>query len=102
MSKKNVLAEYFRCPEQLISLETCPDPPSESGYFRLGDHLVLYGHLDNGAVSSTVTSQLTDAAPAIGRAGSTTLLPFDPAEVVENLRGEKYLSAPSRAPQEDR
>lgn len=99
MNTRNVLADYFRCPEQLLTYQVRPDPSSLPGYFRLGDQLLLYGRLDHGTAAATPNSQLTDAAPAIIREGSATVFPFDPGEIAENLRGEKYLGQPSRTDQ---
>lgn len=99
MSTKNTVIDYFRCPEQLFCVKARHDSSSEPGYFRVGDQLLLYGRLAKSAVSSTPISQLTDAAPTIIKEGSTTVFPFDPTEIAENLRGERYLGEPSRADQ---
>jgi len=88
------LLEYFRCPDPLAVLGTADPLPAEAGYFRLGD-IVAYGRQAVGPPASRPDGELVDVAPAVASSGGTVLLPFDLAEVLDNLRYERYPRVPT-------
>ena len=86
------LVDYFRCPEHLAVLETADLLPPEAGYFRFGE-TVAYGRQAVGAPSPRPDGDLTDVSRGVSSAEGRVLLPFDLAEVVANLRHERYPEA---------
>jgi hypothetical protein len=86
------LVEYFRCPEHLAVLGA-PEPlPLEAGYFRFGD-ATCYGRQSMGPPSMTPDGNLVDVSRGISSVDGQVILPFDLAEVVANLRHERYPEA---------
>lgn len=85
------LSIYFRCPEELVNVK-CGDSLSvESGYFRFGDDVTLYGRLKGGPVASRPDADLYDASNDVGIDNGAVSIPFDLAEVVGNLQRESYV-----------
>lgn len=87
------LFSYYRCPAELASF-TAAEPHGEPGFFRLGEDILCYGHCSGGAQPAwDATAALNDARPLIQYDAGTVRLPFSPAEVVDNLRHERYFKA---------
>ncbi|MGD0792500.1 MAG: hypothetical protein ABR920_12090 [Terriglobales bacterium] len=62
------------------------------GYFRFGQDTICYGRSCVGSPASHVNSPLPDLSAEVQVQNSTCLLPFDPAEIIEDLRRERYAS----------
>lgn len=91
------LVDYFRCPESMVLLHVESNAPGHQQYFRLGQDTICYGSLDGGPHTDR-PGEGPDALAKIRLGGSTVLLPFDPAQVIDNLRLELYpVAANSRS-----
>ena len=89
---KKLLTDRFRCPEGIADFTITGNLSSESGYFRLGSDAICYGQCSSGIPAKLVTDSLHDVSPRVATNGSTVQLPFDPAQVIDNLRCERYLA----------
>jgi hypothetical protein len=82
--------DRYRCPEGFLdfrlSAELSPDP----GYFQFGPDTTCYARTSNGAHRSHKSSHLCDTLPSVLLDGRQLVLPFDPNEVMGNLRMERY------------
>jgi hypothetical protein len=87
---KNLLVDYYHCPENLIGFASPVRLEGQAGYFRLGSDTVCYGRVARGATSATPGGNLTDALEQVSFDEDGARLPFDPEELVENLRCERY------------
>ena len=86
----SVLNDYYCCP-QLAAHFTVEENRSQlAGYFRLRDDLVCYGRLAGMQPAATDKAKFPEPCLPVSEKGKTISLPFDPAEVVANLRLEKY------------
>jgi hypothetical protein len=85
-----LLTDRFRCPEKVADFVIRGDLSHDAGYFRLGSD-VCYGQCSSGAPLKSVTESLHDARGHVVTNGSSVQLPFDPVQVVDNLRCERYL-----------
>jgi hypothetical protein len=74
---------------------TCSPADGQKGFFGLGG-MKLYGRTHNGASSAAFTADLPTVDSLISRVGNSIELPFDPTEVIENLRWERYASSVNR------
>jgi hypothetical protein len=85
------LLDYYRVAEEpLRSLRfITPSPNGDVGFFRFGPHLG-YGQCSSGVAEDAAGSAKFDAADSVRSTDSVIQLPFDPAEVIENLRFERY------------
>ncbi len=64
-----------------------------SGYFRFGSDVICYGQCASGKPASSVQVPLYDARDRVVVNGSSVQLPFDPVQVVDSLRCERYLES---------
>jgi hypothetical protein len=83
------LAEYYRYPENSVRIAQKGNPSAAKGFFRFGKDLICYGRCE-GVVSNSPKGVLFDALKKTFVEAGTTFLPFDLAEVVDNLRYELY------------
>src|ERR1044072_6558471 len=80
---------HFRCPASLVKLELLTDQvETKEGYFKFGPDIICYGQ--SPLASDRPESQLSDALASSQADGYTSRLPFNPTEVAENLRLERY------------
>jgi len=86
------LCEYYRCPEQHIHLLLKGPLSEERGYFRF-DNNILYGQVRGAITASTPDCSLQDVSSECVPLDGAVCLPFDPTEVVNNLRRETYTSS---------
>lgn len=84
------LLEYYRCPEEFVSCSVRGTPAGQPGYFRLGAGAICYGSLSKGTASRKVDGELHDTLNDAVFEPGAVLLAFDPDEVVDNLRLERY------------
>jgi hypothetical protein len=88
--------EYFRCPANYVDFRLTGELPPEPGFFRVGPDLTCYGRVSVGQACPESSSQLDDVSSALRTEKNICVLPFDLDEVVENLRFERYETAPGR------
>jgi hypothetical protein len=86
------LVDHFRCPERVAGFDHATDPGEPAGYFRFGDDTICFGQIAGREAAHTLTEPLQDAWAEVGTRGGRTWLPFDPDEVIGNLRGERYFT----------
>ena len=89
---KELFLEYFRCPSSLIDFRLTSPLSDRKGFFRFGPDLTCFGVLSAGQVCPDPRSSLPDVSIYAGVESNTCLFPFDPDEVVQNLRYERYRS----------
>ena len=85
-----ILSDYYRVPEDGLARVCAARPSGESGFFRFGSETICYGQCDLGVSKKVEKSGLYDAFKGIRLKDLEVHLPFDPAQVVENLRRERY------------
>ncbi|MGH9452517.1 MAG: DUF354 domain-containing protein [Terriglobia bacterium] len=85
-----VIADYYRCPINLLRFALTPQSSQQPGYFRLGEDTICYGQLSSGDTVKNPAGNLKDALDGIRIETGDLQLPFDASEVVENLRRERY------------
>ena len=88
-----VLTERYRCPADFLKLELQSGLDDEVGFFQFGPAAICYGRSVPASRMRRVGAPLYDVAANVQIDGSTVSLPFDPAEIVENLRLERYPGA---------
>jgi hypothetical protein len=84
--------DYYRCPDSFADFEFTSEQFNRPGYFKFGSDLICYGRstLDG---CDKVTDTLPNVLEQVRIMDSTCiLLPFDPTEIANNLRYERYVS----------
>jgi len=85
-----VLIERYRCPEALLSFVLRDGQPEAAGFFQFGPSVTCYGRTQRRDNKSELGPFLYDAEVDILLSHSEVCLPFDPTEIVDNLRLERY------------
>jgi hypothetical protein len=84
------LKRYFRCASPLCDFAVDSQLSAEPGFFRFGPNAICYGRSSQGSLSDRPDAELDDLANRIRVNRSSVTLPFDPEEVIDNLRTERY------------
>ena len=82
--------DYYRCPESFANFALTDNPGKIQGFFRFGGDVVCYGSRSARAHAAEGHEQPYDALDDATIDGGSVRLPFDPAEITENLRRERY------------
>lgn len=82
------LQDHYRCPEGFLDFRLEGELSDDERYFQFGADTVGYGRVSRG--TQTQASSVLDLLPRIVVDGTQLVLPFDPDEVVDNLRLERY------------
>ena len=85
------LFDYYRLPTDSVARLSCDIPSGGKGFFRFGPETVCYGQCGSGVAPKLNRSTLPDSSQDVDLRGSEVHLPFDPTQVVENFRLERYV-----------
>lgn len=95
---QRALLDYYRCPPEVADLALVGDLSGDSGFFGFGPDTV-YGRSCVGFRSRSPAGALFDTLPEISTSPDGILhVPFDPSEVADNLRLERYAAAQGARP----
>jgi len=83
------LVDHYRFPDSFADFELKGQLSDGTGYFRFGD-TICYGHSASGFRATRADGVLYDALRDTTINGSNVLLPFDPTDVIDSLRLERY------------
>jgi hypothetical protein len=84
------LYDMYRCPGEFLNFRLGEGMSSHSGYFEFGSGNTCYGRSLSDSNQTTFRAPYWDALPRVSSDGTQVVLPFDPNEVIENLRFERY------------
>ncbi len=88
--------EYYRCPEEFAGCFQGGEPSGHLGHFRFGPDAICYGSTNKGTVHRSPEGELHDALKdAVVERGKVSLS-FDPEQIVNNLRFERYCNGSAR------
>lgn len=87
---RNAVEEFFLAPEGTIEINVQDSLAEDPDWFCFGAGLAGYGRCRIGC-GGGAGPESSDLLHDVEHCGTTLLLPFDPAEVAENLRNERYL-----------
>src|ERR1700722_16603794 len=89
---EQLLKDHFRCAGNVTDFTVEGNLSREPGYFRFGPDVICYGRCSSGLPAKSAAGILHDASVHVVTHGSSIGLPFDPGEVVDNLRCERYVA----------
>jgi hypothetical protein len=84
------LIDFYRCPETLINLSLTGELSGESAFFYFGQEVLCYGERVLDSLDTVASSCLPDLFPQVIYGGPGLRLPFNPSQIVDNLRRERY------------
>jgi hypothetical protein len=96
LNTSNPLVEYFGCASSPAHFALLKEQSGAPGYFTFAKDLICYGRTCDGLPVSGVDGQLQDLSSFFEVCGNICLLPFDPREITENLRLERYAASANR------
>jgi hypothetical protein len=82
--------DHYCCPDDFLDFALSGDLSSRESYFRFGPETLGYGRSWAGGRSDRAESSVHDALLDTVIQDSKLRLPFDPTEVIDNLRLERY------------
>lgn len=86
-----MLIDRYRCiGDDLAQFAVAQPLSKEAGFFHFGPDAVCYGQSTIATPDLRPSGALEDLLPNIQCADSLVCLPFDPEQIVENLRRERY------------
>jgi len=85
-----LLVDRYRCDEDIASFVPINQMPEKQGFFRFGDETICYGQYAGGETHASIDGRLHDALDHVVVGDSCVSLPFDPQQVIDNLRAERY------------
>ena len=85
------ILDYFRCPEGFAEFSLAGELSREAGFFRFGADTICYGQGTVGRRHSRVFDGLYDVSRDVSTFNCRPQIPFDPTQVIENLRLERYV-----------
>jgi hypothetical protein len=94
----NCLSQYYRCPEVYLRFAPNGPFPTENSYFRFGEEATCYGAYAGVHGAELPAGELYDASRDVACEDRTIYLPFDPSQVIDNLRSETYIADWRREP----
>jgi hypothetical protein len=86
--------DLYRCPKNFIDLGLSGELYTEAGYFLFGADTLCYGRSCFEASGIDTASFCYDALGDVKAEGVKVRLPFDPTEIIDNLRLERYANDP--------
>jgi len=84
--------DHTKCPASYVEPITCSQLSGEEGFLRVGASR-LYGRTNGVSTSRDCLGNLIAVDSSIVRNSGSVVLPFDPSELIDNLRLEKYVGA---------
>src|SRR5271156_2550626 len=87
----HILSDYYRVPEDGLGRVCAEQPSGKVGFFRFGP-ATCYGQCESGVSVGFENAALHDALKRARAQDSEIRLPFDPGQIVENLRRERYVN----------
>jgi hypothetical protein len=84
------VCDRYRCPGGFLDFSLSETLSSAGGYFRFGPNATCYGRSASALCDKPVESLLFDSVEEVGISEGRLKLPFNPAEIIDNLRLERY------------
>src|SRR5208337_661662 len=90
ISMNTAVIDHYRCPDYFADLKLKGQLSDDTGYFQFGQGTICYGQSTSGFRAGRADGVLYDVLNDVTTYGPSVLLPFNPTDVVDNLRLECY------------
>ena len=84
--------DRYLCPNEFLDFRLSGELSSDSRYFQFGPETTCYGRCFKSPHQAQAGPLLSDVLSGVAFDGAQLVLPFDPNEVIDNLRFERYPS----------
>lgn len=85
-----LFSDHFRCLDMHASFHVRDALASQPGFFRFGPDIICFGQSAFVQPSRSFLDDLTDCISVVSLSNGHVQLPFDPDQVIHNLRNEIY------------
>ena len=85
--------DRYLCPERFLDFRLSHELSPDAGTFQFGSDTTCFGRTVNRAHWEEKSTSGYDTYPSVFNEGTQLVLPFDPSEVIDNLRLERYPSS---------
>jgi hypothetical protein len=85
------LSDYYRVPSEELGPVLTSESSDDPGFFRFGPEAICYGRCASGVSPRIENAERHDASCHIQSDEQGLHLPFDPDQVIDNLRREEYV-----------
>lgn len=92
MDSERPVTEHFRCPHHALSATVVSPLSSASGFFRINAETIGFGQCASGMPARSVADHLHLASEHV-RIDGVVKLPWNPVQIVDNLRLERYVGS---------
>lgn len=92
-----ILTEYFRCSDLPAEFSVASPLSENPGYFSFSPEITCYGRSRRSVTPNPIDAHFHDVYADMELNGSAIQLPFDPAEVIDNLLYERYVASSQNA-----
>jgi hypothetical protein len=89
------LLDHYLCPEGFLHLQQVGQLSDDVGYFHFGAHTTCYGRSAKGFRADRANANLYDTVQDVTVNRGAAAIPFDPTDVIDNLRLERYANCGS-------
>jgi hypothetical protein len=86
-----ILLERYLCPESFLNVALSETLSQNLGFFKFGPDATCYGRSAVGYLHRRPRAVLYDVKQHVVLDSSELRVPFDPTEIVDNLRRERYV-----------
>lgn len=87
-----VFADYFKCAPEFADFRLFGELAAGKQFFGFGPDVIGYGRLASRQIVNHQADSVEDMLDSVRMEGKACYFPFDPDEVVNNLRLERYYS----------
>jgi len=87
-----VVVERYRCPQDFLDWELSGPLSLKESCFRFGAGITCYGRSHQGVQGLELKPHLHDVLGDVVAQDPKLRLPFDPTEIIDNLRLERYMA----------
>lgn len=84
--------DRYRCPAEFLNFRLADELSFDPAFFQLGPETICFGRSTKNSHPAPPGSSLRDLLSEVSFDESQVVLPFDPNEVIDNLRLERYPS----------
>src|ERR1700728_3487135 len=84
--------DHYRCPEGFLDFRLDGELSLDAGYFQFVPNAICYGRSSTRTHQAKLSPTFSDVLPSVFVDDGQLVLPFDPNEVIDNLRLERYPS----------
>lgn len=96
-SETQAVNDRYRCPAKFLDIGVNRQLFADAGYFLFGPNTTCYGRSSSGVGASRPDSSLLDAIADVSMDDGRLSFPFNPTEIIENLRLERYANGTDMA-----